>query len=41
MGPHPTLTDYEVGAIYEYLKTIPKIHNDVAKKNAEAQLAAK
>ncbi len=29
MGPHVTLTDYEVKAIYAYLKTIPKIKNKV------------
>ncbi|GAB4023942.1 c-type cytochrome [Spirosoma koreense] len=29
MEPRPSLTDYEVGAIYEYLKTIPKQKNDV------------
>lgn len=37
MEPRPSLSDYEVGAIYEYLKTIPKIKNDIAKKNAELQ----
>jgi cytochrome c2 len=41
MEPHPTLTDYEAGAIYEYLKTIPRLKNNVAQKNAEAQLATK
>ncbi|UFH53484.1 cytochrome c [Spirosoma sp. KNUC1025] len=35
MEPHPSLTDYEVGSIYEYLKTVPKLKNDIAKKNAE------
>jgi cytochrome c553 len=29
MQPHPGLTDYEVKAIYTYLKTIPKINNRV------------
>ena len=29
MMPHVTLTDYEIAAIYGYLKTIPKIHNEV------------
>ncbi|WP_332368263.1 hypothetical protein [Spirosoma telluris] len=41
MSPHPTLSDYEVGAIYEYLKTIPKLKNDIAGKYAELQLATK
>lgn len=40
MPPHTTLTDYEAGSIYEYLKTIPKIHNDVAAKNKQARLAS-
>ncbi|WP_421829110.1 c-type cytochrome [Larkinella sp.] len=35
MFPHQ-MTDYEVGAIYEYLKTVPKIKNDVAGKEKEA-----
>jgi mono/diheme cytochrome c family protein len=34
MTPKVTLSDHEVGAIYEYLKTIPKIKNDVALKSA-------
>ncbi len=29
MQPHLTLTDYEVKSIYAYLKTIPKIRNNV------------
>lgn len=29
MQPHLTLTDYEVKAIYAYLKTVPKIRNNV------------
>ncbi|MEA5140217.1 c-type cytochrome [Arcicella rigui] len=29
MIPHVTLTDYEVKAIYAYLKTIPKINNKI------------
>ncbi|RRB02884.1 c-type cytochrome [Larkinella rosea] len=37
MSPRPMLSDRELGAIYEYLKTVPKIHNDIAKKNAELQ----
>ncbi|GAB4013367.1 hypothetical protein GCM10028808_32250 [Spirosoma migulaei] len=41
MEPRPSLSDYEVGAIYEYLKTIPKLKNDIAGKNAELQLAKK
>ncbi len=32
MEPRPALTDREAGAIYEYLKTVPKLHNDVARK---------
>lgn len=39
MFPRPMLTDYEVGAIYEFLKTVPKIPNDIAQKNADRQLA--
>lgn len=30
MVPHTTLTDYEVGAIYEFLKTVPPLENRVA-----------
>ncbi len=30
MEPRPALTDREAGAIYEYLKTVPKLHNDIA-----------
>ncbi|WP_128546325.1 c-type cytochrome [Larkinella soli] len=41
MFPRPMLSDYEVGAIYEYLKTVPKIKHDIAQKNAEVQLAKK
>jgi mono/diheme cytochrome c family protein len=41
MNPKPMLSDREVGAIYEYLKTVPKIRNDIAKKNADIQLATK
>jgi len=41
MTPHTTLTDYEAGAIYEYLKTIPKLPNDVARKSAAMALAEK
>ncbi|GAB2576939.1 c-type cytochrome [Spirosoma areae] len=41
MAPKLSLSEREVGAIYEYLKTVPKIHNDIAKKNAEVQLAEK
>jgi mono/diheme cytochrome c family protein len=41
MFPRPMLSDNEVGAIYEFLKTVPKIQNDIAKKNAELQLAEK
>lgn len=39
MTPKLGLTDHEVGAIYEYLKTVPKIKNNIAQKNAEVQLA--
>ncbi|GAB3898472.1 hypothetical protein GCM10028803_17950 [Larkinella knui] len=39
MFPRPMLSEREVGAIYDYLKTVPKIQNDIAKKNAEVQLA--
>ncbi|GAB3340064.1 hypothetical protein GCM10027299_53170 [Larkinella ripae] len=35
MFPH-LMTDYEAGAIYEYLKTVPKIKNDIAGKEKEA-----
>jgi mono/diheme cytochrome c family protein len=31
MIPHTTMTDYEVGAIYEYLKTVPPIDHVVVK----------
>lgn len=41
MAPKPMLSDREVGAIFEYLKTVPKIRNDIAKKSAEIQLARK
>jgi hypothetical protein len=41
MTPRPMLSDNEVGAIYEYLKTVPKIQNNIAKKNADVRLAEK
>lgn len=41
MEPKLGLSDREVGAIYEYLKTVPKISNDIAKKSAELPLAKK
>lgn len=41
MTPKLAMSDQEVAAIYEYLKTIPKLHNDVARKQAEIQLAEK
>lgn len=41
MFPRPMLSDREVGAIYDYLKTIPKIQNDIAVKSAGLQLAKK
>ncbi|TNF49068.1 MAG: cytochrome c [Bacteroidetes bacterium] len=31
MNPYPMLTDYEAGAIYEFLKTVPKIKNKVTR----------
>lgn len=39
MTPKLGLSDQEVGAIYEYLKTVPKIKNDIASKNAELEIA--
>ena len=41
MEPRPVLTDAEAGAIYDYLKTIPKLKNNIAQKNTEAQLASR
>jgi hypothetical protein len=41
MAPKPMLSDREVGAIFEYLKTVPKIRNDIAGKSADVQLAKK
>lgn len=41
MFPRPMLSDREVGAIYEYLKTVPPIRNDIARKTAQIQLANK
>ena len=41
MTPKPGLSDREVGAIYDYLKTVPKIRNDIASKNAELEIARK
>ena len=41
MNPKMSLSEREVGAIYEYLKTVPKIKNDIAKKTAELELAEK
>ncbi|GAB3503406.1 hypothetical protein GCM10027341_32470 [Spirosoma knui] len=41
MAPRPALSDKEVGAIYEYLKTVPKQQNNIAQKTAEVQLAEK
>lgn len=38
MFPH-LMTDYEAGAIYEYLKTVPNIKNDVISKEKEALAA--
>ncbi|GAB3178049.1 c-type cytochrome [Telluribacter humicola] len=39
MAPKIGLTDQEVGAIYEYLKTVPKVKNNIVQKSAEVQLA--
>jgi mono/diheme cytochrome c family protein len=33
MTPKTVLSDAEVGAIYEYLKTVPKIHNEVTRND--------
>lgn len=41
MEPKMVLSDREVGAIYDYLKTVPKINHDIAQKTAELQLAEK
>lgn len=41
MSPKLALSEQEVGAIYEYLKTVPKIKNDIAKKAEEIRLAKK
>lgn len=39
MEPKMGLSDREVGAIYEYLKTVPKINNDIARKSRELPAA--
>ena len=39
MTPKIVLSDREVGAIYEYLKTIPKIRNDISQKTADLTIA--
>ncbi|WP_247237153.1 c-type cytochrome [Telluribacter sp. SYSU D00476] len=39
MTPKLGLTDQEVGAIYEYLKTVPKVKNKIVQNSTEAQLA--
>lgn len=41
MTPKMGLSDREVGAIYDYLKTIPKIKNDIESKNAELEMIKK
>ena len=41
MFPRPMLSDREVGAIYMYLKTIPKIQNDIVKESVAVQLTKK
>jgi len=41
MSPKLALSDQEVGAIYEYLKTVPKIKNDIKQKTAQLAIAQK
>ncbi|RYF74018.1 MAG: cytochrome c [Cytophagaceae bacterium] len=41
MEPKMVLSDREVGAIYDYLKTVPTIHNDITQKATALQLANK
>ncbi|MPR36840.1 c-type cytochrome [Salmonirosea aquatica] len=41
MTPKLALSDQEVGAIYEYLKTVPKIKNDIKQKSTELEIAKK
>lgn len=41
MEPKLGLSDREVGAIFEYLKTVPKIQNDVTRKQAQSIIAKK
>jgi mono/diheme cytochrome c family protein len=41
MLPKSVLSDHEVGAIYEYLKTVPKIKNDIAQKTSALRMASK
>ncbi|QHV97512.1 c-type cytochrome [Spirosoma endbachense] len=41
MVPRPSLSDREIAAIYDYLKTIPRLNNNIAQKQAEVQLAEK
>ncbi len=41
MTPKLGLSDKEVGAVYEYLKTVPKIKNDIKHKTAELEIARK
>lgn len=41
MEPRPSLSDAEASAIYDYLKTIPRLRNDISQKTAEVQLAQK
>ncbi len=40
MEPRLSLSDKEAGAVYEYLKTLPAIKNNIAQKNQEARLAS-
>ena len=39
MQPYPELTDAEAGAIYAYLRTIPKLHHAVPRAVAPAEVA--
>lgn len=41
MMPRPTMTDAEVAAIYDYLKTVPRLNNNIAQKQTEIRLAEK
>ncbi|CCH54870.1 cytochrome c, class I [Fibrisoma limi BUZ 3] len=41
MSPMVALSEKEIAAVYDYLKTVPKVRNDIAGKSAELQLAEK